>query len=267
MQRADRPIGIFDSGVGGLTVFRAVQKKLPGENLIYYGDTAHLPYGSKSAEAVKKFSLKIGKFLEREGIKLLVVACNTASSVVIPLLRRTLAVPVLGVIEPGAWVASRATRAGRIGVIGTEATIASGAYLKALRSYPGRFRILSVPCPLFVPLVEEGFWNGNVTREIARKYLAPIKKWRADTLILGCTHYPFLREVISKTMGPGVVLVDSGEATALRVSQILTQRGWTKRDGRGRYRFYASDASERFKRLARRLLGVTVDRVVIKRFD
>ncbi|MBI4056180.1 MAG: glutamate racemase [Elusimicrobia bacterium] len=261
------PIGVFDSGVGGLTVFKAIQKSLPRENIIYYGDTAHLPYGSKSPQTLKKFSLKIGKFLESQKIKLLVVACNSASSVAIPLLRRNLKVPVLGVIEPGAKLAAQRTSRGRIGVIGTEGTIASQVYPKRLTQFRRGVRVFSVACPLFVPLVEEGFWRGAITEAIARRYLAPLKKWRPDTLILGCTHYPLLKKVISERVGRKVVLVDSGEAAAEEVSKILQRKKLLRKNGRGSYKFYASDAPTKFKKLAHKLLGLSMKRVWVQRFD
>ncbi|MBI4422148.1 MAG: glutamate racemase, partial [Elusimicrobia bacterium] len=187
---ASMPIGVFDSGVGGLTVLQALAARMPREALAYFGDTAHIPYGSKSAEAVTRFSLEVARFLKRLRIKLLVVACNTASALALPRLQRELGLPVIGVIEPGARAAASATRNRRIGIIATEATIASGAYQTALRALLPGLRPVAKACPLFVPLVEEGWWSHPVTFAVAREYLAPVAREGIDTLILGCTHYP-----------------------------------------------------------------------------
>jgi glutamate racemase len=263
---AGRPIGVFDSGVGGLTVFKALRDRLPAESLVYFGDTAHLPYGAKSAEAVRHYSLQIGRFLVGRGIKLLVVACNTASAVALDALRSALPVPVVGVIEPGAKAAVRASRTGSIGVIGTEATVASRAYEAALRSLRPRVRILSSPCPVFVPIVEEGWWDDPIAEAVAKRYLAPLTKGRLDTLILGCTHYPLLKKVIGHAMGAKVELVDSAEETAREVESLLTADHLLS-DAKPSYSFYASDAPDRFKKLAKRLLGLAVQRVQVQRFD
>ena len=262
-----RPIGVFDSGVGGLTVFKALKERLPRESLIYFGDTANLPYGPKSAEAVRRYSLAIGKFLVGRGIKLLVVACNTASAVALDALRKALPVPVVGVIEPGAKAAVRATRTGAVGVIGTEATVSSRAYELALRDLRRGLRITSTACPVFVPLVEEGWSEGEIAEAVAKKYLEPLTKDRLDTLILGCTHYPLLKKVIGRRMGPKIELVDSAEETAREVESLLAADGLLSRKAKPAYLYYASDAPDRFKRLAKRLLGLDVRHVDIRRFE
>lgn len=267
MRKEDRPIGVFDSGVGGLTVFRALRKRLPRETLLYFGDTAHLPYGSKSPEAVRSFALQIARFLVRQRIKLLVVACNTASAVALDALREAVSVPVLGVIEPGASAAARATRTGRIGVIGTEATVGSRAYEEALRRIRPGVRVVSAACPVLVPIVEEGWWGDGLAEAALRKYLKPLKGIGLDTLILGCTHYPLLKPAIKKIMGPKVKLVDSGEETAAAVETLLAADRMLARTARPGHRFYASDAPDRFERLAKRLLGMAVEKVEIRRFE
>ena len=262
------PIGVFDSGLGGLTVFKALARRMPEESLVYFGDTAHVPYGSKSPEAIARYSTAIARFLAGRGIKLLVVACNTSSAWALPAIRRAVKIPVIGVIEPGARAALAATRGGRIGIIGTEATVKSGAYPKSIKALSARTKTASQACPLFVPLVEEGWWTGGVVAAVARKYVAPLRAARVDTLILGCTHYPYLKLVLAKAMGPRVRLIDSAEETAQETSRVLSARGLrAPKGGRGRREFYASDAPERFARLGRRMLGAAVSRVRLHPFD
>lgn len=269
MSARRRPIGVFDSGVGGLTVFKALRRRLPRESLTYFGDTANVPYGTKSPQAVTRHALDAGRFLEREGIKLLVVACNTASAVALKALQAGLKVPVVGVIEPGvrAAAAGRGPGGGPVGVIATEATIESGAYARALRRLLPRAAVRGAACPLFVPLVEEGWWSHAVARAVAAEYLAPLKRQGVGTLILGCTHYPMLKGVLKTVLGPGVRLVDSAETVALEVERLLAARGLLSSSGRPRYRFHASDGPRRFLRLARRFLGSGVRRVRIERFE
>lgn len=262
-----RPIGVFDSGVGGLTVFQAIGRRLPEESLVYFGDTAHVPYGNKSREAVTRFSLEIARFLKGHDIKLLVVACNTASALALPRLKRELGIPVVGVIEPGARAAARTTRSGRVGIIATEATVNSGAYQAALKRLVPKVRPVAKACPLFVPLVEEGWWGHPVTAAVAREYLEPVAREGVDTLILGCTHYPLLKPALARVMGPKVRLIDSAEETAAEVEALLERSGSRRRSGRGGRRFFASDGPVRFLALAKRLLGVSADRVTIWRFD
>jgi glutamate racemase len=261
-------IGVFDSGLGGLTVFKALARRMPEESLVYFGDTAHVPYGSKSPEAIARYSSEVAKFLAGRGIKLLVVACNTSSAWALPAIRRAVKVPVVGVIAPGARAALAAARGGRIGVIGTEATVKSGAYPKALKALSRRARSVSAACPLFVPLVEEGWWSGAVVEAVARKYAAPLKKARVDALILGCTHYPYLKPVLAKVLGPRVRLIDSAEETARETERVLSDLGLrAPRGRRGRREFFASDAPERFARLGRRMLGGAIGRVTPHPFD
>ncbi|MCX5787003.1 MAG: glutamate racemase [Elusimicrobia bacterium] len=266
-RRDPRPIGIFDSGVGGLTVLRAIGRRLPGESLVYFGDTAHLPYGNKSPEAVTRFSVEVARFLKGRDIKVLVVACNTASALALPRLKRGLGVPVLGVIEPGARAAARATTRRRVGIIATEATVASGAYQRALKGLLPGVRSFGKACPLFVPLVEEGWWAHPVTRAVAREYLEPLQRAGVDTLILGCTHYPLLKASLARVLGPGVRLIDSAEETAREVEALLEREGLGSGRRRGWRRFFASDGPDRFLRLAKRLLGVSIKTVAIWRFD
>lgn len=267
MKCSNRPIGVFDSGLGGLTVLKALSRRMPREDLIYFGDTAHLPYGSKSPEAVTRYSMEVSRFLERKGVKLLIVACNTASAVALAALRRALKVPVLGVIEPGVDAALRATVGRAVGIIGTEATIASGAYARALRRRRPGLAVHAEACPLFVPLVEEGWWAHRATTEAVRHYLAPIKRAKVDVLILGCTHYPLLKRAIQGAVGPRVRLIDSAEQTARRVEVLLGGLGLLRAGGKGRRSFFVSDDPARFLKLARRLLGVNVRRVGLHRFD
>ncbi|MBI5209233.1 MAG: glutamate racemase [Elusimicrobia bacterium] len=263
---SELPIGVFDSGIGGLTVFDAIGRRMPRENLVYFGDTAHVPYGTKSPEAVGRYSSEIARYLDRRGIKALVVACNTASAVALPRIRRSVRVPVIGVILPGAKAAAAASGSGSIGIIGTEATISSRAYVKAVRRLRPAARITGIACPLFVPLVEEGWWEHPVTEAVARRYLAPLKRAGVDSLILGCTHYPLLKGVLRRVMGPRLALIDSAERTAVETEALLRRLGLERRSGKGVHRFIVSDGPERFQRLARRLIGRRV-KVVEHRFE
>jgi glutamate racemase len=252
----DRPIGIFDSGVGGLTVFRAISRRLPLDNIVYFGDTAHLPYGSKSAKTVTRFSLANTRFLLSKRIKVLVAACNTASAISLPAIKREFALPVIGVIAPGAEKAVKATKNGCIGVIGTEATIRSGAYQRELKTMSKSIRVISQPCPLFVPLVEEGWYKEKVTIEVVKKYFERLKKEGIDTLILGCTHYPLLKSIFSRVLGNRIALVDSAEEVAGKVKEILVENGIEKKRKEGGYRHYfASDLHERFIKTGELFLG------------
>lgn len=251
----DLPIGVFDSGVGGLTVLRALRREMPSERLLYFGDTARVPYGTKSKETVTRYALEVAGFLESKGVKHLVVACNSATALALPALRRAARVPVTGVIEPAVRAARRAANTGVVGVIGTEATVASGAYQAAWARAGGRGRIVAAACPLFVPLVEEGWWDTGVTREVARRYLGPLLKTRPRALILGCTHYPLLKPVLARCAGRGVALIDSGTETAAEVRRALEARSLLRRTGRGSEGFFVTDGPERFRRLAKRFLG------------
>ena len=267
MPDKNSPIGVFDSGLGGLTVFKALRRLLPGENLVYFGDTARVPYGTKSREAVISFSREIAAYLFARKIKMLVVACNTASSLALEELRRLSPVPVLGVIEPGVKAALAQTPpGGRILVIGTSATVASRAYSEALlRARPGA-RVLEKACPLFVPLVEEGWCRKPLAALAAREYLAPFKNKNIDSLILGCTHYPLLARVVAKVMGPGVRIVDSATAAAQAVRDGLRSAGQLNPGRGGRQTFIVSDAPDRFSALAGSLLGIRTGKVLVKRF-
>jgi glutamate racemase len=264
-----RPIGIFDSGLGGLTVVKAIQKALPHENLVYFGDTARIPYGTKSPDTIIRYSKQIVRFLlAREKVRAVVVACNTSSAWALDAMQKEFKVPILGVIEPGARAAVEVTRSGRIGVIGTEGTIFSEAYPDAiLRMMPGA-RVFSRACPLFVPLVEEGKLTGLVAEAVVKEYLRPMLKDKIDTLLLGCTHYPLLKKTIAKVVGPKVNIVDSAEETA----RALRQNGKTygvAASGAGSGKYYVSDLSRKFKVHAQRFLGKeigTVEKVFIEKY-
>jgi glutamate racemase len=251
----DAPIGIFDSGLGGLTVVRALLRRLPHESIVYVGDTARVPYGPKSPDTVRRYSREIAGFLRDEGVKALVVACNTATAHALPMLRETLDMPVVGVVEPGARAAVQATRGGRIGVIGTAGTISSGAYERAIRAIAPAAPIVAAACPLFVPLVEEGWLDREATRLIARTYLRPLAECGVDTVVLGCTHYPLLAPVIAGEL-PGVVLIDSADETAGDVVRVLDRYALaTNSRALPTHRFIATDDPERFLRAGRLFLG------------
>lgn len=250
-----RPIGIFDSGVGGLTVFSEVEKALPKEEIIYFGDTARVPYGTKSKETVTKFSVENVEFLMKHNVKLVLVACNTASSLSLGFLKRCFRVPIIGVIEPGAKSAVDSTRNNRVGVIGTNATISSGAYEKAVKKISSKIKIYSQGCPLFVPLAEEGWTEENVTQEVASIYLGPLKEKGVDTLILGCTHYPLLKSTIKKVMGSKISLVDSAREVAKEALTLLDASGLLNdAPGRKKHKFFVSDEPEHFIKLSERFL-------------
>lgn len=252
----DKPIGIFDSGIGGLTVVKEIIKLLPYENLVYFGDTARVPYGIKSKETIVRFSLENTLFLLQKDVKMIVVACNTSSSIALPVIRRHFKIPILGVIMPGAKEAVYATKNKRIGVIGTRATTNSGAYEEEIRRLDPAVKVFSCACPMFVPLVEEGWVNDAVTSRVVAKYLAPLRERGIDTLVLGCTHYPLLKSKIKAFMGRAVRLIDSAEQVAFEVHQVLSQEGLIN-DGRVRQRreYYVSDEVAIFKNVAKRFLG------------
>ncbi|HSJ24077.1 MAG TPA: glutamate racemase [Longimicrobiales bacterium] len=258
----DRPIGIFDSGIGGLTVVREILHRLPGESIVYFGDTARVPYGPKSPATVARYSQEAAAFLLSRDVKMVVIACNTATAHAGARLDETLDVPVIGVIEPGARAAAQATRTGRVGVIGTAGTIRSGAYDLAVRRLLEDARVYAQPCPLFVPLVEEGWRTHHASRLIASDYLTPLHEMDVDVLILGCTHYPLLRELISECMGPDVALVDSAAETAMEVERTL-QRLDMRRTTTAppSYSFIASDAPLRFRDVGRSFVGDVVSDV------
>jgi glutamate racemase len=269
---ASLPIGIFDSGVGGLTVYRALHFRLPEERFVYLGDTARVPYGTKSLATVERYAVENARFLEAHGIKLLVVACNTASALALPAIRGAIGVPVVGVIEPGARAAVEESGGGALGVIATEATVRSGAYRREIVRRAPRAEVTERACPLFVPLAEEGWAETDVARSVAGEYLKDFRRARVGALVLGCTHYPILRRVIQETVGPEVKLIDSGEATARAVEELLraedlrrpadtpTGRLMIERARERRLcddldHFYVTDAEDRFARVAERFLG------------
>ncbi len=250
-------IGVFDSGVGGLTVVRAIAGLMPSESVVYFGDTARVPYGSKSPETVIRFAREDAEFLLGKGVDVLVVACNTASSVSLPALREMAGVPVVGVIEPGVRAAAALTENGVVGVIGTLGTITSGAYQKTLRATGRTTRIVARPTPLLVPLVEEGWLEGRIPRMVLSEYVSPLVAEGMDTLVLGCTHYPLLKPLLSDVLGPSVGLVDSAEETALEVRRVLSGlKGEERRPGgEGERSFYVSDIPLKFQEIAQRFLG------------
>ena len=265
------PIGIFDSGVGGLTVYRALHDRLPNEHFIYLGDTARVPYGTKSLSTVERYALENSQFLASIGIKMLVVACNTASAVALPALRAKIGIDLIGVIGPGGRKAVEIAECDgpRIGVIATEATVGSNAYANAIKRACDSATVLQTACPLFVPLAEEGWTGEPETASIAERYLSPVRKFDADAVVLGCTHYPILRDVIQRTLGADVKLIDSGEATADEVRVLLEEKGLSNpNEIRGDRslcddldHFYVTDAAERFSRVAERFLGAKPSRL------
>jgi glutamate racemase len=248
-----------------LTVYRALHERLPNERFVYLGDTARVPYGTKSLATVERYAVENSKFLEAHGIKLLVVACNTASALAVPAIRKAVEVPVIGVIEPGSRAAVEIADGANIGVIATEATVNSGAYANAIAALGARGEVVERACPLFVPLAEEGWANTNVARIVAKDYLRDFSSTPIATLVLGCTHYPILREVISETLGHEITLIDSGAATAADVESLLENSNLTHDEPLGQYQerslcddldhFYVTDAAERFAKVAERFLG------------
>ena len=260
-----RPIGVFDSGIGGLTVVSALRALLPNESIFYLGDTARIPYGSKSPQTVERYSLEIAGMLLEENAKTVVVACNSASSVALPALERTLPVTVTGVIAPGAAAAIAATRNGHIGVIGTRATIKSGAYERALHALDAKVRVSARACPLLVPLIEEGWLSHDITDQVIKKYLAPIVGDEIDTLVLGCTHYPLLRDAIARFLGDKITLVDSAKNCALAVQQLLQRENLSApHDQIGRLQVALTDRPDNFLAVARKALHLDVGEVELR---
>jgi glutamate racemase len=259
-----RAIGVFDSGIGGLTAVREIFRVLPHESVVYFGDTARLPYGSKSRETVTRFSLEIAHFLVRQNIKCLLVACNTASSYALSTLERALEIPVVGVIRAAAEAAVSRSPHGRIGVVGTLGTVASKAFPEAIAALAPGASVISRACPLFVPLVEEGWTHHPVTRHVAEEYLRELKNGHLESLILGCTHYPLLHDVIHEVMGPGVALVDSGAEAAGALAELLAQRGQLAPGGAvSEHHVYLSDEPRKFAATAAAFLGRELPRVSI----
>jgi glutamate racemase len=262
MPNKESAIGVFDSGIGGLTVLQKIIEKLPKENTVYLGDTARAPYGTKSVETVLRYSFENTEFLVQKGVKAVVVACNTSTAIALTRLRDSLSIPVIGVIEPGVRRAIKSTKNNRVGVIGTEATIQTGAYTRALKEANAGVEVYSRACPLFVPLVEEGWTDNDVVEMTVKAYLGSLQQSGIDTLILGCTHYPLLKRVIRKFMGSGVWLVDSAEEISREVETTLKKAVLTRRNGKGIHSFFVTDAPDRFIEVGRRFLGEKVESAV-----
>jgi len=257
----DRPIGVFDSGIGGLTVVAALRRRLPSEHLIYLGDTARVPYGTKSAASVNRYALESALFLLNRQVKLIVVACNTVSAVALPRLRNLLSVPLIGVVEPGVAAALRSTHGGAIGIIGTPSTVASGAYQSRLSAANPALSVLAKACPLLVPMAEEGRLDGKLVDLTLREYLGGLKRASIDTLILGCTHYPLFKPAIAKFLGASISLVDSAETTAEQVESILLRESLLRTHGPGGIKVFVTDAPRRFNLTARRFYGSSIGAV------
>ena len=254
------PVGVFDSGVGGLTVLQALRRRLPDESTVYLGDTARLPYGPKSPETVRRYARECADFLLDRGVKMIVVACNTASARALPDLERELPVPVVGVVLPGAREAAERSRTGRIGVLGTRGTVESGAYQEAILALRPDARVEGRACPLFVPLVEEGWTEGEVARLTAETYLEPLLARGVDTLVLGCTHYPLLRALLRRVAGETVALVEPARATAREVAERLAERELeAPPGGEPSHRFFVTDDADRFRVLAADWLGEAIE--------
>ena len=269
---SDAPIGVFDSGLGGLTVARAVRELLPDERLVYLGDTARVPYGTRSAATVIRYARTCGRHLQAQGIKALVVACNTVSAVALPMLRVELDIPVLGVVEPGADAAVAATRSGRIGVIATRGTIRSGAYVRAVAARSSRVEVFGEPAPLLVPLAEEGWLDGPVVEEVVQSYLEPLARQSVDALVLGCTHYPLLRpaiERVAERLSPGLRVADGAEAAARALHELLRERGLLRGEQAtgGELTLQVTDLPERFSEVGARFLGMELDGFPIEVVD
>ena len=260
--KTQQPIGIFDSGIGGLTVAKRIISMFPNENIVYFGDTARVPYGTKSNSTVIEYAIQDARFLINKNVKLIIAACNTASSVALDELKARFDVSVIGMIEPGAELALNKTKNRRIGVIGTNATVNNKAYSKALKKLDADLQVFEKACPLFVPLAEEGWLNHKATKLIAEEYLSELKEKEIDTLILGCTHYPILAEVIQEVMGRNVTLIDSGYAASLQVENYLDGRGIRNDSNQyGTHHYYVSDLPNRFKPMAERFLGNPVNQI------
>ena len=260
-----RPIGVFDSGIGGLTVVKALRDLLPNENIVYLGDTARVPYGPKSAETVQRYAIELAEMLTRQDAKALVVACNTVSSVALPMLMTKFSMPVVGVIEPGARAALQASRNRHIGVIGTRATIRSGAYEKALRATDNNVRVSSRACPLLVPLIEEGLLQDEVTDQLILRYLQPLVADGIDTLVLGCTHYPLLTNAITRVLGKQITLVDSAQNCARAVEEMLNQQSLRAApQNRGELHVALTDAADNFLNVARDALQLSFGEIELQ---
>ncbi len=255
-----RPIGVFDSGIGGLTVLKEILNELPLESTAYLGDTARVPYGIRSPETVMRYSFENTRFLSSKGIKMLVVACNTVSAVSLDAIKKSLGIPVIGVIEPGAKAAVNATKNKRVGVIGTSATIRSSSYTKAIQAGDPSVEVFALPCPLFVPLVEEGWTDGPIVEMTAERYLRSVREKDVDTLVLGCTHYPLLKNVLSMVMGSDVRLIDSAIETAGEIKKTLADMSLLNTSaGSASQEFYVTDSPDKFTEIGERFLGRKID--------
>lgn len=252
------PIGVFDSGVGGLTVAREIMRQIPNERIVYFGDTARVPYGSKSKDTVTKYSRQIIRFLRTENVKAIVIACNTASAFALDTLQKEFELPIIGVVKPGAKMAAETTKNGKIGLIGTEGTIRSEVYAEFIKSFKPDVEVIGKACPLFVPLVEEGMWQDTITEQVAHRYLEKLKKQDIDTLIMGCTHYPLLYSTIQGIMGEQVKLINPAYETAVELKKVLESENLANicevDSPTSMYRFYVSDAAEKFKAFANSIL-------------
>lgn len=258
-----RPIGVFDSGIGGLTVVRALTQRLPHENIVYFGDTARVPYGPKSPRVIREYAAEDTDFLLAKHVKMIVIACNTVSGVALDVVMKHANVPVVGVIHPGAAAAVAASKKKRVGVIGTVATINSRAYNNAIRQLDPEVQVFAQACPLFVPLAEEGWTHHKATELIAKEYLFPLKLEKIDTLVLGCTHYPLLKDVIAKVVDGNVHLIDSGEATAAEVERILDEKKLRNPSSlKPHLQFFVSDVPAKFTEVGERFLGQKLGRVM-----
>ena len=262
-----RPIGVFDSGIGGLTVAHEIIRQLPRESIVYFGDTARVPYGPKSPDTVCRYSREIGAFLRDQDVKAIVIACNTATAHALPVLREELTVPVIGVVEPGARAAVRASRGGHIGVIGTNGTVRSGAYERAIRALAPDAKVTVKACPLLVPLVEEGWIDHEVTQRVAREYIQPLIEAEIDALVLGCTHYPLLKSMLCRILGVDVRLIDSAAETAAEIGRVLQEAELqAPDDATPQHRFVASDDPLQFLQLGQRFLGDVIEGVEVHTF-
>lgn len=258
------PIGVFDSGVGGLTVVKELMRQLPGENMVYFGDTARVPYGSKSKKTVLKYSRQIVHFLQKKEVKAIVVACNTASALALDEIKQEIQVPIIGVVEPGAKMAAESTKTNSIGIIGTESTIKSGIYTKYLRNINPEITVVARACPLFVPLVEEGLLEDRITDDVIERYLHELKEYGIDSLILGCTHYPLIRNAIGRYMGPEVNLVNPAYETAKSLKVMLAEQQLLNQSGdAARYEYYVSDGVDKFRNFATRVLPCDVEQAMV----
>lgn len=254
------PIGVFDSGIGGLTVLKEIMRQLPNESAIYFGDTARVPYGSKSKKTVLKYSKQIVRFLMTKQVKAIVVACNTASALGLEEIRKEIDIPIIGVVEPGAYMAAEMTETNNIGIIGTDSTVKSGIYNECLRKIKPEVTVVSKACPLFVPLVEEGLWDDRITEDIASRYLQELKEYDIDALVLGCTHYPLLRRLIGREMGEHVKLVNPAYETAKSLKHLLEDSNiLNKDDDKAKYDYYVSDGVEKFITFAGAVLPFAVE--------